>query len=186
MKAFRAKFAFEIGLLCAALVWTAMAPIASAQESAAVAGGGLEPKAIEFWSDGTRLSGDLWFPGGMKEGEVRPVVVLCNGWGGFKKGANITARAFAEAGLAALAFDYRGWGDSDSRLVLLDPMPELDENKEATVRAQFIRELVAPFDQLEDIQSAIDYLCGEPGIDAERIGVWGTSLGGGLVVWTAA
>ena len=38
-------------------------------------------------------------------------------------------------------------------------------------------------DQTEDIRAAVSYIVGEPGVDAARIALWGTSYGGGLVVW---
>jgi uncharacterized protein len=49
-----------------------------------------------------------------------------------------------------------------------------------------IREVVDPFDELWDIRHALDWLEGEPGVDCSRIGLWGSSFGGGLVVWMAA
>ena len=85
-----------------------------------------------------------------------------------------------------LTFDYRGWGDSDSRLVIREKMPEPDASGVITVRAQVIRELVDPFDQTEDIISCLDFLTGEPGVDPARIGLWGTSFGGGHVAYVAA
>ena len=45
-----------------------------------------------------------------------------------------------------------------------------------TARVQAIRELVDPFDQTEDIINCIDFLAGEPGVDPDRIGLWGTSF----------
>ena len=41
-------------------------------------------------------------------------------------------------------------------------------------------------DQTEDIRAAISFMIGEPGVDPRRIGLWGTSYGGGLVTWVAA
>jgi dipeptidyl aminopeptidase/acylaminoacyl peptidase len=40
-------------------------------------------------------------------------------------------------------------------------------------------------DQAMDIRAAISFLAGEPNVDPERIGILGTSYGGGLVTWTA-
>lgn len=144
-------------------------------------------RPVDIWSDGTRISGDFFTPVGAEEGEKLPTVLLCHGWGGVRSHLNAAyAPRFAAAGFNVLTFDYRGWGDSDSRLVLKEAQPELDEKGEATVQVQFIREVVDPFDQLQDIQSALDWLEGEPTVDMENIGLWGTSYGGGHVVWTAA
>ena len=54
------------------------------------------------------------------------------------------------------------------------------------VRARMIREVVDPFDQLDDIRNALDFLVGDPNVDTERIGLWGTSFSGGHVIWTGA
>jgi acetyl esterase/lipase len=39
---------------------------------------------------------------------------------------------------------------------------------------------------VEDYRNAISYLQGEPGVDSDRIGVWGSSFAGGNVIVTAA
>jgi dipeptidyl aminopeptidase/acylaminoacyl peptidase len=96
------------------------------------------------------------------------------------------APLFAKAGYVVLTFDYRGWGDSDSRLVIKGKMPKPDAEGMVTVRAQAIRELVDPFDQAEDIVHCIDFISGEPGVDPNRIGLWGTSFAGGHMVYVAA
>ena len=147
----------------------------------------IESRHVNIWSDGTRLSGDLWHPRGLQSGHNLPAVILCHGWGGLRAHLNQAyAPEFAKAGYVVLTFDYRGWGDSDSRLVIKEKMPDPDESGMITVRAQAIREVVDPFDQTEDIIHCIDYLSGEPGVDPGRIGLWGTSFGGGHVVYVAA
>jgi len=147
----------------------------------------IESRHVDIWSDGTRLSGDLWHPEGSQSGGKLPTVVLCHGWGGVRSHLNQAyAPELAKAGYVVLTFDYRGWGDSDSRLVIKEKMPEPDKSGMITVRAQAIRELVDPFDQTEDIINCIDFLAGEPGVDPDRIGLWGTSFGGGHVVYVAA
>ena len=143
---------------------------------------------ITLWSDGTRLSGVLLYPKDREEGERLPAIVLCNGWGGttaFLMRSGIAPR-FAAAGYVVISYDYRGWGDSDSRLVVRGVMPEPDSAGQVTVKAQAIREVVDPFDQQEDIDAAVSYIYGEPMVDTERIGIWGTSFGGGHVIYRAA
>ena len=147
----------------------------------------IESRHVDIWSDGTRLSGDLWYPQGLKAGDNLPAIIFCHGWGGTRSHLNQAyAAVFAKAGYVVLTFDYRGWEDSDSRLVIREAIPAPDENGMVTVRAQAIRELVDPFDQTEDIIHCIDFISGEPGVDPERIGLWGTSFGGGHVVYVAA
>ena len=49
-----------------------------------------------------------------------------------------------------------------------------------------IRNVVDPWDQLVDIQHAIDFVTGDPGVDRSKIGYWGSSYSGGHAVWLAA
>lgn len=148
---------------------------------------GVVRRPVELWSDGTRLAGDVFRPKELAVGDRLPAIVLCHGWGGVKAHLNRgIAPRFAAAGYVVLAFDYRGWGDSDSRLVVRDKMPKPDDQGYVTVRAQAIRELVDPLDQQEDIDAAITFIEGEPYADPSRIGIWGSSFGGGHVVWRAA
>jgi hypothetical protein len=144
-------------------------------------------RPVDIWSDGTRISGDFFAPVDASADAKLPTLLLCHGWGGLRSHLNAAyAPRFAAAGFNVLTFDYRGWGDSDSRLVLKQDQPKPGENGEATVKVQIIREVVDPYDQLEDIQAALDFLEGEPTVDMENVGLWGTSYGGGHVVWTAA
>lgn len=141
-------------------------------------------RTVTIWSEGTRIAADLYHPPGFDPAVPRPAVVLCHGWGGMKAGLRHQGEAFAQAGYVALALDYRGWGESESKVVVLDDLPK--ERGEVTARVRVIREVVDPFDQLWDIRHALDWLEGEPGVDGGRLGLWGSSFGGGLVVWTAA
>ena len=149
-------------------------------------------ESVDIWSEGTRLSADLWLPdersaGGAREGERWPAILLCHGWGGTKEHLNATyAPWFSRAGFAVLAFDYRGWGESDAKLVPHGDAPRPDESGEVRLRARAVREVVDPHDQIRDIANCLDYLEGEPRIDEERLGLWGTSYGGGHVVFMAA
>ncbi len=173
------------GIVVAAL---AAAPVLGAGELMDVEGyPTLVRKPVEIWSDGTRLAGDVFYPKATAEGEKLPAIVLCHGWGGTKAHLNRgIAPRFAAAGYLVLAFDYRGWGESDSRLVVRGEMPKPDEEGYVTVKAQAIRQLVDPLDQQEDIDAAITFVEGEPHADASRIGIWGSSFGGGHVIWRAA
>ena len=166
-----------------------MSPAATAQEEEAVENfPAVLQREITLWSDGTRLSGVLLYPKDREEGEKLPAIVLCNGWGGtkaFLMRSGIAPR-FAVAGYVVINYDYRGWGDSDSRLVVRGQMPKPDKDGYVTVKAQAIREVVDPFDQQEDIDAAVSYVYGEPMVDTDRIGIWGTSFGGGHVIYRAA
>lgn len=143
------------------------------------------PEKVTIWSEGTRLAGDLFVPK-HPAGQLLPVVLLCHGWGGTKSHLNpIYPGRFLAAGFACLTFDYRGWGESDGKLVHLGGQ-SLTEPGTVEAKVRVIREVVDPLDQLRDICSALDFLCGEPAVDQQRIGIWGSSYGAGLVVQTAA
>ena len=144
-------------------------------------------ETVKIWSDGTRIAGDLYKPTNLGEDELRPAIVLSHGWGGGKNGCRgIAARFASESRYICLAIDYRGWGESDGRLQVVGDLPEPDKNGEATVKVKVIRNVVDPWDQLEDVQHAIDYVVGESNVDVQRIGYWGSSYSGGHAVWLAA
>ena len=123
----------------------------------------MEKRTVTFFSEGARLEGDLFLPNGLKAGEQRPGIVLCHGFTGLRAGILPDyAKAFAEAGFVAFTFDYRGFGGS-----------------------QGTKWRLIPLEQIDDIRNAITYLQEQPGVDPERIGLWGTSFGGGHVPYTA-
>jgi len=147
----------------------------------------VERRAVTIRSDGTKMAGDLYLPKGLKPEDKLPAVVFIAGTGGTKKGSPARmGPMFVNNGYVFLAFDYRGWGESESKLLMLEPMPEPDEKGEVTVKARAIRWQMDFADQCADIRAAIAFVAGEPNVDAARIGVIGTSYGGGLATWTAA
>ena len=108
---------------------------------------------VQFASGDITLGGTLVLPGGSSP---HPAVILVHGSGPQKRDL-FTARWFAAEGIAALAYDKRGVGESggDFRKV--------------------------PFMELcEDGLAAIKYLKMRKEIGAKRIGVWGLSQGGWL------
>ena len=143
-------------------------------------------RAVDLWSEGTRLAGDLYAPRDLAADETRPTIVMSHGWGGTKALlANIASRLAAE-GYLVLAFDYRGWGESDGKLVVQGDMPDRDADGIVTVRAREIRNVVDPIDQTVDIQRAFDFIEGEPNVDTTRLGYWGSSYSGAHAIWVAA
>ena len=94
----------------------------------------------------------------------RPCVVLAHGFGAtVDSGLMPFAERFAEAGLDALAFDYRHFGDSDG-----EP-----------------RQLLSIKRQLADYAAAVACARTLDGVDPERIVLWGSSYSGGHVVAAA-
>jgi len=176
------------GCIIALVLCALSTPSVQAQETAEPAAlpGNIEKQSVTIWSDGVRMAGDLYRPKAMKPDEKLPAVVFCAGTSGTRKGTpQRLAPRFVQAGFIFLAFDYRGWGDSDSRLMTLDKQTAPDAQGEITVRARAIRWQMDFADQAMDIRAAISFLAGEPNVDAQRIGLMGSSYGGGLVTWTA-
>ena len=110
-------------------------------------------EAVRFANGSVTLAGTLVIPAGAGR---HPAVILFHGSGPQKRDL-FTAHWFASQGIAALAYDKRGVGDStgDFRAV--------------------------PFMQLcDDGLATMEYLKSRKEIDAKRIGVWGLSQGGWL------
>lgn len=122
---------------------------------------------VSFTVAGTRCEG-THFPArsdALISETGRPVIVLAHGLGGTQdSGLDSFAEAFAAAGLDAFTFDYRGFGTSGG------------DN----------RQTVSLTGQVEDWMAAIDAAAQLPGVDPQRIVLWGVSLAGGHVLQVAA
>jgi len=95
----------------------------------------------------------------------RPVVVMAHGLAGTKdSGLQPFAEALATAGLDVLAFDYRGFGASGGTP----------------------RQTVSLADQLDDYRAAMTAAARLPGVDPDRLVLWGVSLAGGHVLAAGA
>lgn len=147
----------------------------------------VDHEEITIWSEGVRLQGDIYKPRGLQPGDKLPGILLVHGWGGDKahlQGAY--GPQFAQLGFIVLAFDYKGWGKSDGVLLLSEPLPAADESEQVTVKATHVRKIVNPLSMVADARAALQYLTAEPQVIEDNIGIWGTSLGGGIALVTAA
>jgi pimeloyl-ACP methyl ester carboxylesterase len=117
---------------------------------------------IAFESGGEQCAAWLYTP---ETYGPHPIVLLAHGFGGVRD-ARLWAFAerFADAGLAALVFDYRHFGASGG-----SPRQLLDIKR-----------------QLDDWRAAIAFARGLDGVDPERVALWGTSFSGGHVAVLAA
>jgi dienelactone hydrolase len=144
----------------------------------------IDRKPVTIWSEGSRLSAVVLNPRAAPR--PGPAILLCHGWGGLKEHLiQLYSRAFVGAGFTCLAFDYRGWGQSDGRLISTADTPPLSEAGEVTVKARVLREIVDPVDQVADVRACFAYLLTEDGVDPSRVGLWGSSYGGGLTTVVA-
>lgn len=130
-------------------------PIATAQHQTV-------RKDIRFQSGETYCSAWLTLPIGVKR---PPVVVLGHGLGAVREmRLDAYSDRFAAAGIAALAFTYRYFGDSGGAP----------------------RQLMSVGRQLEDWDAALDFIKDCPDVDASRVAIWGSSFGGGHAITVAS
>jgi dienelactone hydrolase len=141
-------------------------------------------RTADILSEGTRMAAEVFAPKNPKRDKL-PTVVMSHGWGGTAAALRPDAVAFARGGYLAVAFDYRGWGHSDARLILAGAKPEKKDGK-LIAEVKEVREVVDPIDQTTDIMNALHWVAGEKQCDADRIGLWGSSFSGGHVVYVAA
>src|SRR3982750_3208930 len=114
---------------------------------------------IAFDAEGVTLRG--WFYSAEGASGRRPTVVMAHGFSAVKEMYfDAFAEVFAAAALNALVFDNRNFGASDG-----EPRQEID-----------------PWQQVRDYRHAITWAQTRSEVDADRIGVWGSSYSGGHVL----
>jgi cephalosporin-C deacetylase-like acetyl esterase len=118
---------------------------------------------VEFPVEGgMTLRGWLFVPEGRAP---HPAITMAHGFAGVKEhGLERFARAFADAGFVVLVHDHRGFGASGGS-------PRFD---------------VDPWVQIADWRRAISFLEAHSAVDADRIGLWGSSYAGGHAIVLAA
>src|SRR5262245_27577730 len=145
-------------------------------------------RQIKFYSDGTPCYGRIFFPKGLNVRGKWPADVVGHGINAQAVGIEKYAARFAERGLVAMALDYRTYGYSSGDVLLLEPDTTTDQRAvwEKEARIQIKRTNLNNFRETEDFRAAISYIQTEPGVDPERIGVWGSSNGASVVLMVAA
>ena len=147
----------------------------------------IEVRPVTIMSDGTKMAGDVYLPKNRKLGDKLPAIIMCAGTGGTKKGLpRRWAPILAREGFAVLGFDYRGWGESDPMLMLIGQPPKPDENGEAMAKVKLVRWQMNLNDQTFDVRCAISFMQAQPEVDPNRIGLFGSSYGGGVVTLMSA
>lgn len=120
---------------------------------------------VSFFSDGLRIAGYLHQPPDWKDGDPpRPGILVLSGYGGNPHFDCIhLVRRLCADGWFVFTFDYRGHG-----------------------RSEGIRGRHRPLEQAQDAFDALSFMQTIPGIDPQRLGVFGTSFGGAHGIWVAA
>jgi dienelactone hydrolase len=148
---------------------------------------GVTTKEVVYYSDGVACYAKIFYPKGFDAAKKTAAVVLGQGWAGSHVSIEKYAAAFAKHGLVAMAIDYRGWGNSEGKARVISPVNlgggmEKDENRHTIVKNATVwikRTELNAKDQQEDYRNAISFIQGEPGVDPDKIGVWGSSYAGG-------
>lgn len=124
----------------------------------------MDRKEIEFRSGGDACAAWLYPAAGEAREAGAPIVVMAHGLSGTRRDAlGPFAERFAAAGIAALLFDHRGFGDSGGEPDRFTPRRQLKDWRAAIARARAL-----------------------PGIDADRLATFGSSMGGGNALAAAA
>lgn len=110
---------------------------------------------IEFKTfDGIALRGNCF----KAKGDRTPVIVMTQGLTLLKEHyIDDTARRFQAAGISALVYDHRGFGSSEG-------LPRHEVN---------------PLQQAEDYHDAVTAAMSQPGVDPDRVAIWGIGHSGG-------
>ena len=116
-------------------------------------------ETIRLRSLGDQLVGTLFLPDTEKRSSV---LIICHGAGEFKENYFELCELLADRGVATLAIDMHGHGESDGERYYVS-----------------MRQWVA------DVQAAIDFLLTHPRIDGGRIGAFGLSSGGTAILEAA-
>ena len=117
---------------------------------------------VSFRSGEDTCAAWLYLPSGVAS---PPVVILGHGLGATREmRLDAFAERFAQAGIAALAFTYRHFGDSGGQP----------------------RQLLSIKRQLADWDAAIAWVKNRHDLDDTRIAVWGSSFGGGHAITVAS
>lgn len=118
---------------------------------------------IAFQSGGLQVRG--WFYEAQGGSGKAPAIVMSHGFSAVKEqGIAGFAEAFSAAGFAVVLYDHRYLGAS--------------EGEE--------RGRIIPQEQHDDARAALTWISAQPGVDPDRIGLWGTSYSGGHALFMGA
>jgi dienelactone hydrolase len=151
----------------------------------------LDFRTAKIISEGVRLHVEV-FSLKSAGGKRLPTILMGHGWGGTAAAFRRDAVDLARAGYFVAVFDYRGWGESDSQVILTGVSPawkdanEMRQARRFTAEVVEVRGVVDPLAMTTDWFNVVHWAMGEPMVDPARIGLRGSSYSGGHVVYVAA
>ena len=111
---------------------------------------------IHFDSEGSTLTGNLYYPENYDSTKTYPAIVVSGSWTTVKEQmAGLYAKKLAKEGYITLAFDFRNFGESEGE-------PRFYEN---------------PSLKKVDIENAVTFLESVPEVNNQRIGAFGVCAG---------
>jgi pimeloyl-ACP methyl ester carboxylesterase len=139
------------------------------EPSAAVPATSIEAERMRVETrDGKVLIGDFYSPPAKKNAEERaPAALLLHGAGGNRTGFATLAEALARSGMAVLAIDLRGHGESATNE---DSFQNLDEASRSNLWTFAVR----------DLQAAVQWLRDQPGVHGAALNLFGFAEGASL------
>lgn len=146
----------------------------AAGETAAVESTTWQPgrNPVSFVSEGVTIRGELFLPASYVAGDRLPVVIIAGAWTSVKEQMPATyGAALAGQGLAALTFDFRGWGAS--------------EGIKVGDRSELVRCYESPDDKIADIVTAASFAKSLP-VSTGKVGALGICAGASYVAGAIA
>ena len=125
----------------------------------------MNPSEVTFHSDSDKIAGYLFTPNDWKAGDPpRPGILVLAGYSGNTQAdcTHMMKRLCAE-GWFVFGYDYVGFGKSDGK-----------------------RNRHRPLEQAQNTYDALTYMQTVPGIDPERLAIYGTSFGCANGIWVTA
>jgi uncharacterized protein len=138
---------------------------ANAQPVAATQAGEFRVESVTFTSGGHTLKGHLYVPAGVTAAKPGRAAVVTGAWMTIKEQMPARyAQELAQRGVVALAFDFRGWGESGGAL----------------------RAMEDPTAKTEDIRAAVAFLATRADVNPQAIGGLGICASAGYMADAAA
>lgn len=142
----------------------ALSAIGAVVMNAVAFGADIQTRTVTFQNQGASLVATLYLPADYQAGEKRPGVLVTGAWTSIKEQmSGLYAREMAERGFAALAFDFRGWGQSGGS----------------------IRYKEDPAEKTSDIVAAAALMATLPEVDPEKIAGLGICASAGYMAAAA-